>query len=200
MCLALCELGIPPNLWRRITSFLFQAVNAEFRQQMGELHGSAEFERWRAGVTVLGTFNKVKLVVTFLAGEGLSAKILLGSGAARALQQRALAYLAAAGVREASVLWRARSCAQVALFVEGAVLAGCATFCGAEAGGRALVDFSSAFAESLSSFVGTTAQLAGQLGSSVRNAISKALLIGVATADPANWHLSSWIRRGGGPT
>jgi hypothetical protein len=55
LCLALCELGIPPSLWRRVVNAVLSAVSLEYRNRLGDMRGSQEFESWRAAFTVMST-------------------------------------------------------------------------------------------------------------------------------------------------
>ena len=185
-CLILCYLGIPPNLWRTVLNYVLSASIREFRARLGELKGSEEFEKWRAGITVWSDFNKLKLILGFL-GESRISVFTIKNAAAVAIRRQALARLATAGVGEAALATASQIARKIAVFIEVAVAAGCATYCGATQLVNSILEFSEAAASALSSFVAITSRIAGTIG----NIIAKPILIARAILTPTNWDLSA---------
>jgi hypothetical protein len=186
LCLALCELGIPPNLWRTVVNDILGAVSQEYRDRLGDLRGSQEFESFRAGFTVMSTFNKLKLVIGFL-GESRVGLLTIERPAAQALRRALLARLAALGLKSATLEVASQILRKVAIYIEVAVAAGCTTYCGAMTMTNALLDFSSAALGAISSFV----SVASRLGAAIGQAIARPILVARASMDPANWNLTA---------
>lgn len=186
LCLALCELGIPPSLWRTVVNEILSAVSQEYRDRLGDLRGSQEFESFRAELAVMSTFNKLKLVIGFL-GESRVGLLTIERPAAQAIRRALLARLAERGLESATLEVASQILRKVAIAIEVAVAAGCTTYCGAMTMINALLDFSSAALTAVSSFI----NLASQLGAALGQAIARPILVAHASMDPANWNLSA---------
>ena len=186
LCLALCELGIPPSLWRTVLNDLLSAVNQEYRERLGDLRGSQEFESFRAELAVMSTFNKLKLVIGFL-GESRVGLWTIERPAAQAIRRRLLARLAERGLESATLEVASQILRKVAIAIEVAVAAGCTTYCGAMAMANALLDFSSAAVGAISGFI----NVASQLGAAIGQAIARPILVARASMDPTNWNLTA---------
>lgn len=186
MCLALCELGIPPSLWRTVVNDILRAVSQEYRDRLGDMRGSQEFENWRAAFTVMSTFNKLKLVVGFL-GESRIGLLTIERPAAQAIRRALLARLAERGLETATLEVVSQIVRKVALAIEVAIAAGCTAYCGATAMANALLDFASAALGAVTSFI----DAASQLGAALGQAITRPILFARASMDPANWNLSA---------
>ena len=186
MCLALCEIGIPPDLWRTVVNEMLSAASEEYRQRNGDMRGSQEFQRWRAEFAVWSDFNKLKAVVVFL-GESKVGPLTIEHAGAMALRRALLTRLAGAGVREAAIVTASQIIRKVAAFIEVAVAAGCATYCGGTAVARALISFSTGAMEAVANF----ASALGQAGSALSQAIGRQILIARITMDPSNWNVSA---------
>jgi hypothetical protein len=195
LCLALCELGIPPSLWRTVFSYLLQAADSEYRNRLGDLRGSQEFERWRGAVTVMSNFNKLKLIVTFLAGDGMVARLALTTPSARLVQQRALTTLTTAGIRESSIRVASLIVRRIAIGIEVAIAAGCATYCGGTAAANALIEFSTSAMDTITSILSTTGSISGQIGSGIGKLVTHSLNTARASLDASNWALSPLLSR-----
>jgi hypothetical protein len=186
LCLALCELGIPPNLWRTVVNEILSAVSQEYRDRLGDMRGSQEFESWRAAFTVMSTFNKLKAVLAFL-GESRIGPLTIRHPAAQAIRRAVLARLAERGLQSATLEVASQIVRKVALAIEVAIAAGCTTYCGAMAMTNALLDFSTAALNAATSFVSALSELGAGLG----RAIARPILVAQARMNPANWSLSA---------
>ena len=60
------SLAFLPALWRTVVNDILRAVSQEYRDRLGDMRGSQEFESFRAAFTVMSTFNKLKAVLGFL--------------------------------------------------------------------------------------------------------------------------------------
>jgi len=190
MCLALCELGIPPSLWRTVVNDMLSVVSQEYRDNLGDMRGSQEFESWRAAFTVMSTFNKFKLVIGFL-GESRIGLLTIKRPAAQAIRRAALARLAERGLKTATLEVASQIIRKVAIAIEVAIAAGCTVYCGATALANTLLDFSSTVLSAVTSFVNAASQIGDALG----QAIARPFLVARASMDSANWNLSALPRR-----
>ena len=186
LCLALCELGIPPSLWRTLVNDILSAVSQEYRDRLGDLRGSQEFENFRAAFTVMSTFNKLKAVIGFL-GESRIGPLTIEHPAAQIIRRAVLARLAERGLETATLEVASQIIRKVAVAIEVAIAAGCAVYCGATAMANALLDFSSAALGAATSFISAASQLGAALG----QAITRPILVAQVSMDPANWNLSA---------
>jgi hypothetical protein len=186
VCLVLCYLGIPPGLWRTVVNQVLQAVSEEYKTRYGEQRGSAEFESWRAELTLWSAFNILKFVLVFL-GEGKIGPISLTNASALAIRQRLLEWLAVRGVETAAVEAASQIIRKVAIFIELAWVAGCGAYCGATAVANALLEFGQSAISAISSFVSVLSQAGAAFG----RAIARPILIARITMDPSNWDVSS---------
>ena len=186
LCVALCYIGLPPGLWRTVVNEVLEAVSSEYRETRGEVRGSQEFEQWRAEFQTWSAFNKFKLVIGFL-GESRIGPIVVRAAAAQAIRERALAFVARAGIRSGSLAVASQIIRKVAIFLELAWAAGCASYCGGIAYANAIIDFSTSAVSAIASFT----RLAGQVGSGIlTQLIARPVLIARATMDPSNWDTS----------
>ncbi len=186
LCLALCELGIPPNLWRTVVNELLSAVSQEYRDKLGDMQGSQKFKSFQAEFMVMSTFNKLKLVIGFL-GESRVGLLTIEGPAAQAVRQALLARLAERGLESATLEVASQILRKVAIAIEVAIAAGCTTYCGVTTTANALLDFSSAALGAISSFI----NVASQLGSAISQAITRPILVARTSMDPANWDLTA---------
>ena len=186
LCLALCELGIPPSLWRTVVNDILGAVSQEYRDRLGDLRGSQEFKSFRAAFTVMSTFNKLKLVIGFL-GESRVGVLTIERPAAQAIRRALLARLAERGLQSATLEVASQILRKVAIAIEAAIAAGCTAYCGGVALANTLIDFSSAAVEALASFT----DVASRFGTGLVQAITRPVLVAQASMDPANWNLSA---------
>jgi len=184
LCLALCELGIPPSLWRTLVNDILSAVSQEYRDRLGDLRGSQEFESFRAAFTVMSTFNKLKLIIGFL-GESRIGPLTIEHPAAQIIRRAVLARLAERGLESATLEVASQIIRKVAVAIELAIAAGCTAYCGATALANALLDFSSAALGAAASFINAASQFGAALG----RAITWTILVAQASMDPANWNL-----------
>jgi hypothetical protein len=190
ICLVLCELGIPPSLWRTVVNAILSAVSLEYRERLGELRGSQQFEEWRAALTVMSTYNKIKLVVGFL-GESRVGLLVIEHAGAQAVRRAILERLLAVGVRSAALEVASQILRRVAIAIEVAIALGCSAYCGATAVANSLLEFGTMVMDAVTSFLG----LATQLGGALTQAIARPILLARASMDPANWNLTALPQR-----
>jgi hypothetical protein len=186
LCLALCELGIPPALWRTIITQVLSAISEEYRGRYGELRGSQEFQRFSTEFSVWSDFNKAKLVIGFL-GESRVGLLTIERPAAQALRRRLLERLAELGVREAAIETASQVLRRVALVIEGVWLAGCAAYCGGTAYANAILSFSQAAIGAVASFT----EIAQGLGNAIARGITHPIVVARVMMDATNWNLSA---------
>ncbi len=186
MCLALCELGISPNLWRTVVNDMLGSVSQEYRDKLGDMRGSQEFESWRAQFIVMSSFNKLKLAVGFL-GESRVGLIPIRCPLARAIRLKLLLRLSEGGLKMASLKLASQIIRKIALAIEVSIATGCTAYCGATAMTNALLDFSSAALGAVASFVNVSASV----GAAIGQAITMPILVAQISMDPANWNLSA---------
>lgn len=186
LCVALCYIGLPANLWRTIVNEVLEAVSAEYRETRGDVRGSQEFEGWRATFQTWSTFNKFKFVIGFL-GESRIGPMVIRAAAAQAARKRALALLARAGIRSGSLAAASQIIRKVNVYLELAYAAGCGMYCGGTAYAKAIIDFSTSAMEAVASFV----RIAGEIGKTGRAILTqlfvRPVLVARATMDPSNW-------------
>ena len=190
LCLALCELGVPPSLWRTVVNEILRAVSREYRDRLGEMRGSQEFESWRAAFTIMSTFNKLKAILGFL-GESRIGPLVIEHPAAQAIRRAVLARLAERGLESAALEVASQIIRKVAIAIEVAIAAGCTTYCGATAIANALLDFTSAAINAIAGFVDTLSAI----GAGLAQAITRPILVARASMDPTNWNLSALPER-----
>lgn len=186
LCLALCELGIPPALWRTVVNDMLSAVSREYRDRLGDIRGSQEFERWRAEFTIWSNFNKLKAIIVFV-GESRVGPLTIERPAAQAIRRAVLARLAERGLESATIEVASQILRKVALAIEVAVAAGCTGYCASMARINALLDFSTSVLNAVTTFV----NVLSQLGAGLRQAIARPILVAQASMDPTNWNLSA---------
>jgi hypothetical protein len=186
LCLALCEIGIPPNLWRWVVNEILRAVSQEYRERLGDLRGSQEFESFRSGFTVWSTFNKLKAIIGFL-GESRIGPVTIERPFAQAIRRALLNRLAARGLQEATLEVASQVIRRVAVAIEVVLALGCAAYCGAMTMANALLDFSTAVIGAATSFLNAAAAVGSALG----QAITRPILIAQASMDPSNWNLAA---------
>jgi len=179
-------LAFLPALWRTVVNDILRAVSQEYRDRLGDMRGSQEFESFRAAFTVMSTFNKLKAVLGFL-GESRIGPLTIERPAAQAIRRAVLARLAERGLESATLEVASQIVRKVALAIEVAIAAGCTVYCGATAIANALIDFSTAALDAITSFINA----ASQLGAALRQAIARSILVAQASMDPANWNLSA---------
>ncbi|MGN6353650.1 MAG: eCIS core domain-containing protein [Parafilimonas sp.] len=185
LCLALCELGMPPGIWRDIMDEVMQAVSVEYGNSLDRrwfAHRSPTFRQWSAEFATWGTFNKLKLVLVFIA-EGKIGLIPIRTAGAAAIRARLMERIVALGIRETAVVAASQIIRKVAIFLEVAYALGCATYCGAVQAANAIIEFSEGVAQTLSYL-----QSIGEgIGSAITRGISRIFFTTQATLDPTNW-------------
>jgi len=186
ICLALCEFGIPPSLWRTLVNGVLSTASQEYRERLGDLRGSEEFRSFRAEFMVMSTFNKLRLILGFLS-ESRVGPLTIRGAAAQAIRRAMLERLAARGIEEAALETAFQVLRKVGWAIEAAIALGCLGFCGGLAAANALLDFSNAAINAVASFLDT----ASRIGAAWGRAITRPTLVAHAKMDPANWILSA---------
>lgn len=188
VCLALCELGIPPAVWRTITRSFLEAVWEEFRQHYGEAKASSEFQAFQTAFKLYSPLRTMKTVLVFLT-EGKIGFITVRSTGAQALRRRLVERLIARGATEAGIRTAAQIVRRVAVAIEVAIAAGCTLYCGAEAYARTIVEVIDAVAEGIAEAANVLSAV-GQAGQSLLSQVFlRPVLVAHATVDPENWIL-----------
>jgi hypothetical protein len=189
MCLAFCELGMPPGMWREVVDEVMQAVSVEYGgslQTRWFQQRSPAFRQWSVGFSSWSNYNKLKFVLVFIA-EGKIGFVPIRLAATNAIRLQLLTRLAAFGIRESAVVAASQVIRKVALFLELAYAAGCAAYCGSMQMANALIGFTEQVAQTLSSLQ-TVIQ---GIGNSITQGISQIFLTVQATMEPSNWHYNN---------
>ena len=185
LCLALCELGMPPGVWREIMDSVLQAVSVEYGNNLNTRWfalRSPTFRQWSSEFATWSTFNKLKFVLVFIA-EGKIGFIPIRTAGATAMRTRLIERIVTLGIRESAVIAASQIIRKVAIFLEVAYAAGCATYCGGLQVANAITDFSQGAAQVLSSLQ----SISSNFGNAFRQGISRVFLTTMITLDPSNW-------------
>ncbi len=190
LCLALCELGIPPAMWRTIVSEFLEAVWRAYREQYGAAKGDSEFRAFRTAFRAYTPLRVVKTILTFAVHGKVSLLTFRGPVATR-LRQTLMKRLIALGVREAGIIAAEQILRKVTIVIEAAVAAGCVGYCGTMAYARMILSLTDAIAQGIA----TTAEVL-EIGGKVARSVVEGvflfpILTGRASLDPANWDLSA---------
>lgn len=158
----------------------------------GELEaaGGNYDERFRAAREELATYSKVRLlgkIFRFLMhGELGPAGIIRVTARTQAVRNRIIARLLAMGATHAGLVAAEAIVRKVLLVVDAVIVAGCATYCGAEQIARRLVELTEAIAQGIAA--------AAEIGASIREGIAGLLGDAVMSIygqlDPVNWVLN----------
>ncbi len=194
LCLALCYIGLPPDLWKVIVSNIFQAVFEEYKFQYGEIKGSDAYEEARYFFASWGLFTKLKFIVCFL-GESMIGPITINSTKAQALRTSLLSILKKAGIREATFITASQIIRKVAFAIEIAWVSGCALYCGASELAKAIIIFSKQMSDAVIQIAKTGRQIAKVGKKALTNLISFPVLVAYYKMDPLNWDLSAFPER-----
>jgi hypothetical protein len=189
MCLAFCELGMPPGIWREVVDEVMQAVSVEYGgslQTRWFQQRSPAFRQWSIEFSSWSNFNKLKFILVFIA-EGKIGFVPIRLATTNAIRRQLLARLGTFGIRESAVVAASQIIRKVALFLELAYAAGCAAYCGSMQIANALIGFTEQVAQTLSSF---QAVLQG-IGNGISRGISQIFLTVQANMEPSNWHYNN---------
>jgi hypothetical protein len=189
VCMALCELGIPPAMWRTITREFLEAVWEEYRQQYDQARANAEFRAFQTAFRLYSPIRVMKTVLAFIL-EGKIGLIPVHFAATEALRTRLTERLIARGATEAGIRMAAQIVRRVALAIEVAIAAGCTVYCGGTAYGRLIAELTDAVAQGATEALNVLGVL-GQAGNQLlQQVFLRPVLVAWATVDPTNWDLS----------
>ncbi len=187
LCLALCELGIPAPLWRNLMRDLLELVSAEYNDRYGQVRGSTEFQSFRREFQAYSTFNLLKFVLTLLVQGKIGPILVIRSAGARAIQERILARLAAAGLRTTGMVAAEQIIRKISVYIELAVAAGCTAYCGTVAYANTMMELTNGMVAALVDTVNLL-NAVGQAGASIMGQIFvRPVLVARASVDATNW-------------
>ena len=190
LCLALCELGIPPAVWRTITRLFLEAVWEEYRQQYTEAQAIFEFRTFRTAFRLYSPLRVAKLILTFIVQSKIGL-IPVRAAAAQAIRTRLETMLLARGATTVGIQAAEQIVRRVAVMIEIAIAAGCLAYCGGTAYARALIEMTDAFVVG----VADTMNVLGVIGEAGRQIVTwiivRPMLVARSSVDPTNWDLSA---------
>ncbi len=193
LCFILCELGVPPAIWRDITSFLLRAVWEEYRDRYSQAQASVAFRRFRLAFKAYSPLRVIQFTLTFIS-QGRIGLIPVRSVSALALRSRLAQMLIARGATGAGIIAAEQIARKVVIVIEAAIAAGCAAYCGTMAYARTLVMLAEMTAQGLVAFVEAleaTGEIIGAIvGGIATEIIVRPILTGLAMSDVFNWDLS----------
>lgn len=193
LCFILCELGVPPSIWRDITSQVLQAVWEEYKGTYSRAQASVAFQRFQLAFKAYSPIRVAKFVLTFIV-HGKLGLIPIRTAGAKALQRSLETRLIARGATSAGIIAAEQIARKVALVIEVAIAAGCAAYCGTVAYARTLVMLAEMTAQGLVTFA-ESLETAGEIISSIAGGLATELIVypifySLALLDIYNWNLS----------
>ncbi len=197
LCFALCELGLPPALWRTVTSMFLEATFEEYKVTRGEARASGAFQEFRLAYSTWSRLNKLKAIVGFIA-EGRLGLLPIRGVLARRIRARLILQLARVGVTRGSIAAASQILRKVIAVIEIAYAAGCLTYCGGLAYARFLVDFTQGIADALVSIGRAIESIGEGIMGAIGSAIGRSLFYARAFMNPSNWNLTNIPQRSRG--
>ncbi len=193
LCFILCELGVPPAIWRDITGQVLQAVWEEYRGTYSRAQASVAFQRFQLAFKAYSPIRVAKFVLTFIV-QGKLGLIPIRTAGARALQRSLEARLIARGATSAGIIAAEQIARKVALVIEIAIAAGCAAYCGTLAYARTLLVLADMTAQGIVTFA-EGLETAGEIIGSIAGGLATELIVrpifySLALLDVYNWNLS----------
>lgn len=189
VCLALCELGVPPGLWRTIVRSFLDAVWAEFSARYDQARANAEFNDYRTAFRAYSAINMAKAVLGFIA-HGRIGLIPIRSAAAQAVRTRIITMVVGRGATMAGIEAAEQIVRRIAVAIELAIAAGCLIACGAVSYIKAVTELTTQAISAVADTLSTLGAIASGISSGVGGLLSGALLSARATVDPTNWDLT----------
>jgi hypothetical protein len=193
LCFILCELGVPPSIWRDVTGFLLQAVWEEYKDRYSQAQANVAFRRFELAFKAYSPIKVLKFILTFIV-HGKLGFIPIRCARAIALQGRLEAMLIARGATSAGIVAAEQIARKVLLVIEVAIAAGCAAYCGGLAAGRAMIALIEMTAQGIVAFA-EGLETAGEIMGSIVGGIATEIFVrpvftSLAMADVFNWDLS----------
>lgn len=194
LCFILCEIGVPPAIWRVVTGLMMKAVWEEYRETYGELQGQTKFRAFQLAFKAYSPIRAIKAVLVFIV-QGKIAHIPIRTAGAAVLRKQMEAMLIKRGATAAGIIAAEQIARKVVIVIEAAIAAGCLTYCGAVSGMKAIEEFAVGVAEGLAAGVEaleTAGEIAGGMAESLANAlVLRPTLAAMASLDPLNWELGA---------
>lgn len=193
LCFILCELGVPPSIWRDVTSFALQAVWEEYKERYSQAQANVAFRRFELAFSAYSPIRVLQFILTFIV-HGKLGLIPIRCARAIALQGRLQTMLIARGATSAGIVAAEQIARKVVLVIEVAIAAGCATYCGSMAAGRAMVALIEMTAQGIVDFA-QGLEAAGEIMGSIVGGIATEIFVrpiftSLAMADVFNWDLN----------
>jgi hypothetical protein len=193
LCFILCEIGVPPAIWRDVTGLMLKAVWEEYRETYGELQGQTKFRAFQLAFKAYSPIRAVQAVLTFIV-QGKVGLVPIRTAGATALRKQMEAALIKRGATSAGIIAAEQIARKVVLVIEAAIAAGCLTYCSAAAYAQTIEELTVQLAQGLAAGVRaleTAGEIIGGIGASFAEAIIvRPLLTAIASLDSFNWDLS----------
>jgi uncharacterized protein DUF4157 len=186
LCFALCEIGIPPAIWRILTHKVFMAFWQEYRERYGALLGEAKFRQLQLAFMGYSPILQAKTVLEFVV-HGRFKGVYLRSATVAATRESIKQMLLKRGATEAGMIAAEQIVRKVALAIEVAIAAGCGAYCTGRAYVHALTETAKAMVEG--------AEIVGRVGAAIAGGIAdqmfvRPVLYASALLDVDNWDLT----------
>ncbi|GAC13042.1 eCIS core domain-containing protein [Aliiglaciecola lipolytica] len=193
LCFILCEIGVPPSIWRTVTGMVLQAVWEEYKVRYSQAQANVAFRRFQLAFNAYSPIKVIQFILTF-AVQGKIGLIPIRAAAATAIKRRLEAMLIARGATTAGLVAAEQIARKVVIVIEVAIAAGCGLYCGSMALGRAIVALTEAAAEGIVAFA-EGLETAGEIMGSIVGGIATELFVrpiftSLAVADIYNWDLA----------
>ncbi|GAB2708111.1 eCIS core domain-containing protein [Aliiglaciecola aliphaticivorans] len=193
LCFILCELGVPPSIWRDLTGLLLQAVWEEYKATYSQAQASVAFRRFELAFQTYTPLKIVQLLLTFIV-HGKIGLVAVRAASAEAIRARLRAMLISRGASSTAIIGAEQIARKVVIVIEVAIAAGCAVYCGSLALGRAIVELTQAAAEGIIAFA-EGLEAAGEIVGSIVGGIAteifvRPILTSLAMADVFNWDVN----------
>lgn len=189
LCFALCELGLPPAIWRNLTELFLNAVWDEYRESYGRARASARFRGFQAAFRAYSALNVAKTILGF-AVHGRIGFIPIRSLAGRAAQQALMRFLIARGATEAGVIAAEQLLRRVAIAIEVAIAAGCGAYCSVRSYALLMRDLADQMAAGLVAVAEGMESLGGLVGGLATAIFVRPVLYAETLMEVSNWNLS----------
>ncbi|WP_211228789.1 eCIS core domain-containing protein [Metapseudomonas resinovorans] len=189
LCFALCELGVPPAIWRDITEMFLGAVWEEYRESYGRARGNARFRTFQNAFRSYSVLNSVKTILGFVV-HGRVGFIPIRTASGRAAQQALLRFLIARGATEAGVIAAEQLVRRIAIAIEVAIAAGCGAFCSVRSYALLMRDLADQMAAGLVAVAEGMESLGGIVSGLATAILVRPVLYAETLLEVSNWNLS----------
>lgn len=192
LCFILCEIGVPPAIWRTVTGLMLKAVWEEYRETYGELQGQTKFRAYQLAFKAYSPIRAIKHVLTFIV-QGKISFVPIRTAGATALRKQMEAMLIKRGATAAGIIAAEQIARKVVIVIEAAIAAGCLTYCSLASAIKKVEELTVEFAEGLVAGVQaleTAGEIIGGLGAAFADAVLvRPMLTAMASLDSFNWKL-----------